>query len=158
MTRYAAENFSLRQENHLLRSLESVVKAEEAVAAIAADLDEAFHRAMETERLTESNNKISFIKSSKCTLSYVCIHVNKLMLHICSSIFPSCCSRYWVGSWKWKAKATTSSEAISSDSCPTGLWRIQRNHQVSGQFNLSQVHPPSNLVLNEYTVDESMSL
>lgn len=92
MIRYAAENFSLRQENHQLRSLESVVKAEESVAAIAADLDEAFHRAMETERLTES--KISFIKSSKFTLSYVCIHVHKLMLHISSSIFPSCCSRY----------------------------------------------------------------
>lgn len=99
MTRYAAENFSLRQENNQLRSLESVVKAEEAVAAIAADLDEAFHKAMETERLTESN-KISFAKSNKCTESSVCVHVNKLIFHICSSIFPSCCSRYCVGSCK----------------------------------------------------------
>ncbi|CAG10556.1 unnamed protein product, partial [Tetraodon nigroviridis] len=65
MTRYVAENFSLRQENHQLRSLESVIKAEEAVAAIAADLDEAFQRAMETERLTESNKNSCFIRSSK---------------------------------------------------------------------------------------------
>lgn len=56
MTRYAAENFSLRQENRQLRSLESVVKSEESVAAIAADLEEAFQRAMETERLAESKN------------------------------------------------------------------------------------------------------
>lgn len=68
MTRYAAENFSLRQENRQLRSLESVVKAEEAVATIAADLDEAFQRAMETERLTESKHRISFVKSSRYTL------------------------------------------------------------------------------------------
>uniref|UniRef100_H3DIZ8 Kinesin family member 15 n=1 Tax=Tetraodon nigroviridis TaxID=99883 RepID=H3DIZ8_TETNG len=64
MTRYVAENFSLRQENHQLRSLESVIKAEEAVAAIAADLDEAFQRAMETERLTESNKNSCFIRST----------------------------------------------------------------------------------------------
>uniref|UniRef100_A0A8C4GT72 Kinesin motor domain-containing protein n=1 Tax=Dicentrarchus labrax TaxID=13489 RepID=A0A8C4GT72_DICLA len=54
MTRYAAENFSLRQENRQLRSLESVVKSEEAAATVAAELDEAFQRAMETERLTEN--------------------------------------------------------------------------------------------------------
>uniref|UniRef100_A0A8C4FC27 Kinesin motor domain-containing protein n=1 Tax=Dicentrarchus labrax TaxID=13489 RepID=A0A8C4FC27_DICLA len=54
MTRYAAENFSLRQENRQLRSLESVVKSEEAAATVAAELDEAFQRAMETERLTET--------------------------------------------------------------------------------------------------------
>lgn len=136
MTRYIAENFSLRQENHQLRSLESVVKATEAVAAIAADLEEAFQRAMETQRLTESKKNICLIKSSKCTPSYVCIHVNKRMFHIFCSILPSCCSRYWVGSCKWKAKSTTSSEAIFSHCCSTGLWGIQRNHQVSGLFSL----------------------
>ncbi|CAK6956990.1 kinesin-like protein KIF15-B [Scomber scombrus] len=52
MTRYAAENFSLREENNQLRSLESVVNAQEAVAQISAELDEAFQRAMET--LTET--------------------------------------------------------------------------------------------------------
>uniref|UniRef100_A0A8C4GTP8 Kinesin motor domain-containing protein n=1 Tax=Dicentrarchus labrax TaxID=13489 RepID=A0A8C4GTP8_DICLA len=62
MTRYAAENFSLRQENRQLRSLESVVKSEEAAATVAAELDEAFQRAMETERLTESKIIISFIR------------------------------------------------------------------------------------------------
>ncbi len=54
MTRYAAENFSLRQENRQLRSLESVIKAEEASATLAAELDEMFQRAIETDRLTES--------------------------------------------------------------------------------------------------------
>lgn len=62
MTRYAAENFSLRQENRQLRSLESVVKAEEAADTIAAELDETFQRAMEIERLTESKIIISLIK------------------------------------------------------------------------------------------------
>uniref|UniRef100_A0A8C9ZBR7 Kinesin family member 15 n=1 Tax=Sander lucioperca TaxID=283035 RepID=A0A8C9ZBR7_SANLU len=54
MTRYAAENFSLREENRQLRSLESVVKTEEAAVQVAAELEEAFQRAMETDRLTET--------------------------------------------------------------------------------------------------------
>lgn len=62
MTRYAAENFSLRQENRQLRSLESVVKAEEDSATIAAELEETFQKAMETERLTESKIIISFLR------------------------------------------------------------------------------------------------
>ncbi|KAM3595121.1 uncharacterized protein V6R79_018353 [Siganus canaliculatus] len=56
MTRYAAENFSLRQENRQLRALESVVKAEEAVATVAAELDETFKRALETERLNNTSS------------------------------------------------------------------------------------------------------
>uniref|UniRef100_A0A671WCZ0 Kinesin family member 15 n=1 Tax=Sparus aurata TaxID=8175 RepID=A0A671WCZ0_SPAAU len=44
MTRYAAENFGLRQENRQLRSLESVVKAEEAAAIVAAEVEETFQR------------------------------------------------------------------------------------------------------------------
>nr|XP_020446818.1 kinesin-like protein KIF15 isoform X1 [Monopterus albus] len=54
MTRYAAENFSLRQENRQLRSLETLMKAEEVEAQISADLEEAFQSAVECERLTES--------------------------------------------------------------------------------------------------------
>ncbi|KAM7375859.1 hypothetical protein PAMP_005625 [Pampus punctatissimus] len=54
MTRYAAENYSLREENRHLRSLESVVNAEEAAVKVAAELEEAFQRAMETEKLTEA--------------------------------------------------------------------------------------------------------
>ncbi|XP_070698199.1 kinesin-like protein KIF15 [Pempheris klunzingeri] len=54
MTRYAAENFSLRAENRLLRSLESVVRAEDAAAHVAVELEEAFQRTMETERLMET--------------------------------------------------------------------------------------------------------
>uniref|UniRef100_A0A8C4FA53 Kinesin-like protein n=1 Tax=Dicentrarchus labrax TaxID=13489 RepID=A0A8C4FA53_DICLA len=64
MTRYAAENFSLRQENRQLRSLESVVKSEEAAATVAAELDEAFQRAMETERLTESKIIINAVSAA----------------------------------------------------------------------------------------------
>uniref|UniRef100_A0A3B4WXA7 Kinesin family member 15 n=1 Tax=Seriola lalandi dorsalis TaxID=1841481 RepID=A0A3B4WXA7_SERLL len=56
MTRYAAENFSLRQENRQLRSLESVVKAEEVVGQVAAELEEAFQTAMESERLRETSS------------------------------------------------------------------------------------------------------
>lgn len=54
MTRYAAENYSLREENRLLRSLESVMKAEEVSAQISAELEEAFQRALESEKLTGS--------------------------------------------------------------------------------------------------------
>ncbi|KAK9533672.1 hypothetical protein VZT92_008776 [Zoarces viviparus] len=54
MTRYAAENFSLRQENRQLRCLESVVKAEEVAVHVAAELEEAFQRAVESERLSET--------------------------------------------------------------------------------------------------------
>lgn len=62
MTRYAAENFGLRQENRQLRSLESVVKAEEAAATVAAEVEETFQRAVETERLTEGRIIICFIR------------------------------------------------------------------------------------------------
>lgn len=54
MTRYAAENYSLREENRYLRSLESVRNAEEHAAHTAAELEEAFQKAVETERVTES--------------------------------------------------------------------------------------------------------
>ncbi|XP_065822767.1 kinesin-like protein KIF15 [Labrus bergylta] len=54
MTRYTAENFGLREENRQLRSLESVVKAEEAIGQVAAELEEVFQRAMETEKNTET--------------------------------------------------------------------------------------------------------
>ncbi|XP_037603237.1 kinesin-like protein KIF15-A [Sebastes umbrosus] len=54
MTRYAAENFSIREENRHLRSLESVVNAEEAAVQVTAELEEAFQRALETERLSEA--------------------------------------------------------------------------------------------------------
>nr|XP_019940782.1 PREDICTED: kinesin-like protein KIF15 [Paralichthys olivaceus] len=54
MTRYAAENFSLREENRHLRSLESVVKAEDVVAQVSAEVEEAFQTAMESERATET--------------------------------------------------------------------------------------------------------
>uniref|UniRef100_A0A674E3M4 Kinesin family member 15 n=1 Tax=Salmo trutta TaxID=8032 RepID=A0A674E3M4_SALTR len=49
MTRYAAENYSLREENRQLRSHESVRRAEEAAGQAAAELEEEFQRALETE-------------------------------------------------------------------------------------------------------------
>uniref|UniRef100_A0A8C8EMY1 Kinesin motor domain-containing protein n=1 Tax=Oncorhynchus tshawytscha TaxID=74940 RepID=A0A8C8EMY1_ONCTS len=51
MTRYAAENYSLREENRQLRSLESVRRAKEAAGQAAAELEEEFQRALETEWL-----------------------------------------------------------------------------------------------------------
>ncbi|XP_029972708.1 kinesin-like protein KIF15 isoform X2 [Salarias fasciatus] len=53
MTRYAAENYSLRQENSQLRSLEWVTKAQEAEAEVAAELEEAFQKVLESEGLTD---------------------------------------------------------------------------------------------------------
>ncbi|XP_040055964.2 kinesin-like protein KIF15 [Gasterosteus aculeatus] len=53
MTRCVAENFSLREEIRRLRCLESAVRAEEDSVQVAAELEEAFQRAVETERPTE---------------------------------------------------------------------------------------------------------
>lgn len=64
MTRYAAENFSLRAENRQLRSIESVMKAEEAAAQVAVELEEAFQRTMEAEGLTESKIMISISREN----------------------------------------------------------------------------------------------
>ncbi|KAJ0062736.1 hypothetical protein NL108_004350 [Boleophthalmus pectinirostris] len=50
MTRYAAENVSLREENRLLRSLESVVQADTEAAQVSAELEAAFQTAMEAEK------------------------------------------------------------------------------------------------------------
>ncbi|CAG5866434.1 unnamed protein product [Menidia menidia] len=55
MTRYAAENYSLREENRQLRSLESVMKAEEVAEQVGVELEEAFQRAVESERCTETS-------------------------------------------------------------------------------------------------------
>uniref|UniRef100_A0A669BCE9 Kinesin family member 15 n=1 Tax=Oreochromis niloticus TaxID=8128 RepID=A0A669BCE9_ORENI len=55
MTRYAAENYSLREENRQLRSLESVVKAQEVAAQVAVEIEEAFQKAVESERPTETS-------------------------------------------------------------------------------------------------------
>ncbi|XP_037096536.1 kinesin-like protein KIF15-A [Syngnathus acus] len=54
MTRYAAENYSLREENRQLRSLESVMKAEEEAAQVAQELEEDFQRAVEAEKNAET--------------------------------------------------------------------------------------------------------
>ncbi|XP_061699754.1 kinesin-like protein KIF15 isoform X3 [Syngnathoides biaculeatus] len=54
MTRYAAENYSLREENRQLRSLESVMNAEEEAARVAHELEEDFQRAIDAEKNTET--------------------------------------------------------------------------------------------------------
>uniref|UniRef100_A0A8C5CVS2 Kinesin motor domain-containing protein n=1 Tax=Gadus morhua TaxID=8049 RepID=A0A8C5CVS2_GADMO len=55
ISQYAAENYSLRQENRYLRSLESVTKAEEAAGQAAVELEEAFRLALEASGPTEGN-------------------------------------------------------------------------------------------------------
>uniref|UniRef100_A0A6Q2WWH7 Kinesin-like protein n=1 Tax=Esox lucius TaxID=8010 RepID=A0A6Q2WWH7_ESOLU len=59
MTRYAAENYSLREENRQLRSLESVRRAEQAACQAAAELEEEFQRVLETERSDEIQTSYS---------------------------------------------------------------------------------------------------
>ncbi|XP_034015546.1 kinesin-like protein KIF15-A [Thalassophryne amazonica] len=56
MTRYVAENYSLRAENQQLRSLEIVKKAEEAAAQDVAELEEAFQKATQSENFTQSSS------------------------------------------------------------------------------------------------------
>uniref|UniRef100_A0AAX7VFZ2 Kinesin motor domain-containing protein n=1 Tax=Astatotilapia calliptera TaxID=8154 RepID=A0AAX7VFZ2_ASTCA len=63
MTRYAAENYSLREENRQLRSLESVVKAQEVAAQVAVEIEEAFQKAVESERPTESKIAIQKLEN-----------------------------------------------------------------------------------------------
>ncbi|XP_047466800.1 kinesin-like protein KIF15-A isoform X2 [Mugil cephalus] len=73
MTRYAAENYTLREENRQLRSLESVVRAEEAIAQVSSDLEEAFQKAMESEAHT---NRVS--STSSATDSVLTATIEKL--------------------------------------------------------------------------------
>ncbi|XP_062413304.1 kinesin-like protein KIF15 [Pungitius pungitius] len=68
MTRCVAENFSLREEIRQLRCLESVVRAEEDSLQVAAELEEAFERAMETERPTENSVPAAAIEKLKAQL------------------------------------------------------------------------------------------
>ncbi|XP_053701254.1 kinesin-like protein KIF15-A isoform X1 [Synchiropus splendidus] len=64
MTRYAAENTSLREEITRLRSLDSVMKAEEMEARRAEELEEAFQTAMERETLTATGSSSSSLADS----------------------------------------------------------------------------------------------
>uniref|UniRef100_A0A8C5CRI6 Kinesin motor domain-containing protein n=1 Tax=Gadus morhua TaxID=8049 RepID=A0A8C5CRI6_GADMO len=59
ISQYAAENYSLRQENRYLRSLESVTKAEEAAGQAAVELEEAFRLALEASGPTEAQPAFS---------------------------------------------------------------------------------------------------
>uniref|UniRef100_A0A3B3VHY5 Kinesin family member 15 n=1 Tax=Poecilia latipinna TaxID=48699 RepID=A0A3B3VHY5_9TELE len=67
MTRYAAENYSLREENRLLRSLESVIKCEEVSTQVAAELEEAFRKALESEATIGKLNAKLLQKQSDLT-------------------------------------------------------------------------------------------
>lgn len=75
MTRYAAENFTLRQENRQLRSLDSVMKAEEAATTTAVELDDIFQKAVESES-TIINNQIGIAKINKLYHLSVEIHLS----------------------------------------------------------------------------------
>ncbi|KAM6961222.1 kinesin-like protein KIF15 [Aplochiton taeniatus] len=48
MTYYAAENYGLREEVRQLRALEAVIQEEHTAAQRATELEEAFHRALQT--------------------------------------------------------------------------------------------------------------
>ncbi|CAL1588547.1 unnamed protein product [Knipowitschia caucasica] len=50
MTRLSAENASLREENHHLRSLDSLLQLETETAQMSAELDTDFQRALEAEK------------------------------------------------------------------------------------------------------------
>ncbi|KAM4625881.1 kinesin-like protein KIF15 [Polymixia lowei] len=67
MTRYAAENYSLREENRQLRSLVSVREAEEAAGQAATELEEAFQRAMEAEKPTDGCSAVQPAYSTPVT-------------------------------------------------------------------------------------------
>jgi len=56
MTRYAAENYSLREENRHLRSLDSVRRSEEDADQAALELEEALELALEGSKPTEGNH------------------------------------------------------------------------------------------------------
>ncbi|XP_072221611.1 kinesin-like protein KIF15 [Leuresthes tenuis] len=68
MTRYAAENYSLREENRQLRSLESVMKAEEVAAQMAAELEEALQRAVDSETSAVSSTSVATDAVSAATI------------------------------------------------------------------------------------------
>ncbi|KAM8915283.1 kinesin-like protein KIF15 isoform 2-T2 [Spinachia spinachia] len=68
MTRCVAENFSLREEIRQLRCLESVVRAEEDSVQVVAELEDAFQRAMDTERPTEHSVPAAAIEKLKAQL------------------------------------------------------------------------------------------
>lgn len=94
MTRYAAENYNLREENRQLRSLESVVKAEEVAVQVAAEIEEAFQKAAESERHTESKIMLHKIKKKIYTL----VSNNRLFFHGFRSVFSLCgCRRHFSG-------------------------------------------------------------
>lgn len=78
MTRYAAENFTLRQENRQLRSLDSVRKAEEAAATTAAELDEMFQKAVESESKIVAN-QIGREKSINCIVQHILLSNSSLI-------------------------------------------------------------------------------
>ncbi|XP_057715378.1 kinesin-like protein KIF15 isoform X1 [Corythoichthys intestinalis] len=69
MTRYAAENYSLREENRQLRSLESVIKAEEEAVQVAQELEDDFQRAMEAETTETPANASTSLATDVFTVS-----------------------------------------------------------------------------------------
>lgn len=85
MTRCVAENFSLREEIRRLRCLESAVRAEEDSVQVAAELEEAFQRAVETERPTEG--KITLLQWSKCQINVM--HVYFAINSCRSTVLPA---------------------------------------------------------------------
>ncbi|KAM6912258.1 kinesin-like protein KIF15 [Xenentodon cancila] len=68
MTRYAAENYSLREENRHLRSLESVMKSEEVAAQLTAELEEVLLKAVESDASGVSSTSVGSDAVSAATI------------------------------------------------------------------------------------------
>lgn len=105
MTRYAAENYSLREENRQLRSLESVVKAQEVAAQVAVEIEEAFQKTVESERPTES--KIAIQKLENYVWKNKTVNYNILLF-----LIITCCSTASEVSSASVATDTTSAATI----------------------------------------------
>ncbi|XP_077587394.1 kinesin-like protein KIF15 isoform X2 [Stigmatopora nigra] len=69
MTRYAAENYSLREENRQLRSLESVIIVEEETVQVAQELEEEFQKAVEAENTQTSVGASTSLATDVFTIS-----------------------------------------------------------------------------------------
>nr|XP_061823989.1 kinesin-like protein KIF15 isoform X2 [Nerophis lumbriciformis] len=67
MTRYAAENYSLRQENCQLRAIVSVANSEAVEAQVATELEEDFQRAIETESVTAPVGALTSVAADALT-------------------------------------------------------------------------------------------
>lgn len=121
MTRYAAENYSLREENRQLRSLESVMKAQEVAAQVAVEIEEAFQKAVESERPTES--KIAIQKLENYVWKNKTVNYNILLF-----LIITCCST--ASEVSSASVATDTTSAVTIEKLNAKL--LQRQSDLTG--------------------------